>query len=82
MDSCIDHRFDGENVSRLHKSYSFIVGVVGDIGGNMEKTAYSMATVCSIDGKSELNRQLPIFLNVLSNNISDLSVHSARFTDF
>jgi hypothetical protein len=80
--TCVDHWFNGENVSRFHETCCFIVGVMRDRRSAVKQASNSMTAVCSINGESASISYLPILFDIFADNIAHLSVHSARLTYF
>lgn len=49
MDSCVDHGFDGEDMSHFHEACGFVARIVRDIGSAMEEISNTVATVSPVD---------------------------------
>ena len=69
--SVVNHGFDGEDVSNLHDTGSLVLGVVRHVGCAVEELADAVAAEGFDDAKA-------LFLGVLCNDISELSVHLTR----
>lgn len=67
----VNHWFDGEDVSDLHESGGFVIGVMWDIWRGVEDFSDSVSGVASRDGES-------ISFDVFTDNISDVFVHGTR----
>ena len=66
----VEHGFDGEDVTGLHASDGFVLGVMGYVGGGVEELADAVAAVGSDDGEFVL---LGLGFDVLSEiTIPDL----------
>lgn len=62
MHSCVDHRFDSEDMADFHESCGLVARIVRDIRGTMEEISDSVATVSTVDCQSKLAVYLTHFL--------------------
>jgi len=75
MRALVNHRLNSEDMAYFHESRCFVLFIMRDSWQNVEEMTNSMSTVGSINFQSFL-------MNIFSNDITNISVHSTRLTYF